>query len=44
MEQTIADQTRDTAKNLHNLLDDLAKYIERLEAELAELKAKHGNE
>jgi hypothetical protein len=44
MEKTIADQTRETAKNLHDLLENLAKHIERLEAELAELKAKHGNE
>lgn len=40
----VSEITKTTAKNMYELLMQLANHIEKLEAELAELKAKHGNE
>ena len=40
----VAEVTKTTAKNMYELLMQLANHIEKLEAELTELKAKHGNE
>lgn len=40
MEQNIPEVVRDTAKNVYALLMQLASHVEKLEADIADLKTK----